>query len=131
MVSENCEVMTEILKIWSLKFSCCRLQQETGFVPIACCNSCVFHVDKKDLIVCIRFSFYSKTPVCWNVSELLVSYNSVVCSVHSQIQDNPMFRAVFWVILPCRMIVDRSLIPDDGGSTHLLNVGRQSFYTEV
>jgi hypothetical protein len=41
-----------------------------------------------------------------------------------------MFRAVFWVILPCRMIVDR-LIPDDGGSTHLWNVGRQSFYTAV
>jgi hypothetical protein len=33
-----------------------------------------------------------------------------------------MFRAVFWVIL---------LIPDDGGSTHLWNVGRQSFYTAV
>jgi hypothetical protein len=31
-----------------------------------------------------------------------------------------MFRAVFWV-----------LIPDDGGSTHLWNVGRQLFYTAV
>jgi hypothetical protein len=44
------------------------------------------------------------------------------------------FRAVFWVILPCEMIVDRSLgllIPDDGGSTHLWNVGRQSFHTAV
>jgi hypothetical protein len=30
-----------------------------------------------------------------------------------------MFRVVFW------------LIPDDGGSTHLWNVGRQSFYTAV
>jgi hypothetical protein len=29
-----------------------------------------------------------------------------------------MFRAVFWVVLPCKMIVDR-IIPDDGGSTHL------------
>jgi hypothetical protein len=29
-----------------------------------------------------------------------------------------MFRAVFWVIQPCKMIVDR-LIPDDEGSTHL------------
>jgi hypothetical protein len=47
-----------------------------------------------------------------------------------------MFRVVFWVILPCKMIVDRRfrghlLIPDDGGSTHLSNVGRQSFYTAV
>jgi len=32
-----------------------------------------------------------------------------------------MFRIVFWDIL----------IPDDGGSTHLRNVGRQSFYTAV
>jgi hypothetical protein len=32
-----------------------------------------------------------------------------------------MFRAVFWVVLPCKMIVDRRfrLITDDGGSTHL------------
>jgi hypothetical protein len=30
-----------------------------------------------------------------------------------------MFRVVFWVI------------PDDGGSTHLWNVCRQSFYTAV
>jgi hypothetical protein len=37
-----------------------------------------------------------------------------------------MFRVVFWVVLPCKMIVDRrfrgppsSGIPDDGGSTHL------------
>jgi hypothetical protein len=28
-----------------------------------------------------------------------------------------MFRAVFWVVLPCKMIA--SIIPDDGGSTHL------------
>jgi hypothetical protein len=54
-----------------------------------------------------------------------------------------MFRAVFWVILPCKMTVDRRfigayclhhqglLIPDDGGSTHLWNVGRQSFYMAV
>jgi hypothetical protein len=58
-----------------------------------------------------------------------------------------MFRVVFWDILPCKMIVDRrfrggllynldpfvlgSLIPDHGGSTHLWNVGRQSFYTAV
>jgi hypothetical protein len=35
-----------------------------------------------------------------------------------------MFRAVFWVVLPW-------LIPDDGGSMHLWNVGRQSFYTAV
>jgi hypothetical protein len=40
-----------------------------------------------------------------------------------------LFRAVFWGILPCKMIVE--LIPDDGGSTHLWNVGRQSFYTAV
>jgi hypothetical protein len=32
-----------------------------------------------------------------------------------------MFRVVFWDIL----------IPDDGGSTHLWNVSRQSFYTAV
>jgi hypothetical protein len=38
-----------------------------------------------------------------------------------------MFRIVFWDILPCKMIV----IPDDGGSTHLWNVGRQTFYTAV
>jgi hypothetical protein len=32
-----------------------------------------------------------------------------------------LFRAVFWVILPCKMIVDdkMTIIPDDGGSTHL------------
>jgi hypothetical protein len=30
-----------------------------------------------------------------------------------------MFRIVFWDVLPCKMIVDRLLIPDDGGSTHL------------
>jgi hypothetical protein len=36
------------------------------------------------------------------------------------------FRVVFWDILPCKMIV-----PDDGGSTYLGNVGRQSFYTAV
>jgi hypothetical protein len=48
-----------------------------------------------------------------------------------------MFRDVFWDILPCKMIVDRRFrgayclhhqgwwIPDDGGSTHLWNVGRQ------
>jgi hypothetical protein len=31
------------------------------------------------------------------------------------------------------MIVDdkMTIIPDDGGSTHLWNVGRQSFYTAV
>jgi hypothetical protein len=38
-----------------------------------------------------------------------------------------MFRIIFWDILPCKMIV----IPDDGGSTHLWNVVRQSFYTAV
>jgi hypothetical protein len=42
-----------------------------------------------------------------------------------------MFRVVFWNILPCKIIVDRRyrgaywLIPDDGGSTYLWNVGRQ------
>jgi hypothetical protein len=41
-----------------------------------------------------------------------------------------MFRAVFWVVLPCKMIADRRFI----GAycrTHLSNVGRQSFYTAV
>jgi hypothetical protein len=38
-----------------------------------------------------------------------------------------MFRAVFWVVQPCKLIV----IPDDGGSTHLWHVGRQSSYTAV
>jgi hypothetical protein len=38
-----------------------------------------------------------------------------------------MFRIVFWDTLPCKIIVD----PDDGGSTHVWNVGRQSFYTAV
>jgi hypothetical protein len=33
-----------------------------------------------------------------------------------------MFRIVFW---------DAGIIPDDGGSTHLRNVGRQLFYTAV
>jgi len=42
-----------------------------------------------------------------------------------------MFRADFWVILPCKMIVDRRFRGDDGRSTHLWNVGRQSFYTAV
>jgi hypothetical protein len=42
-----------------------------------------------------------------------------------------MFRVVFWDILPCKMIPPSSGIPDDGGSTHLWNVGRQSFYTAV
>jgi hypothetical protein len=27
------------------------------------------------------------------------------------------FRIVFWDVLPCKVIVDRRLIPDDGGST--------------
>jgi hypothetical protein len=36
-----------------------------------------------------------------------------------------MFRVVFWDMLPCKIIVDRRLIPEDGGSTHLGNVGRQ------
>jgi hypothetical protein len=40
------------------------------------------------------------------------------------------FRIVFWDVLPCKMIVDRRFM-DDGGSTHLWNVGRQSFYTAV
>jgi hypothetical protein len=43
------------------------------------------------------------------------------------IQEWKMFRAVFWVILPCKMIVDvsevrtASIIRDEshGGSTHL------------
>jgi hypothetical protein len=32
-----------------------------------------------------------------------------------------MFRVVFWVVLPCKMIVDRrtASIIRDGGSTHL------------
>jgi hypothetical protein len=34
------------------------------------------------------------------------------------------FRIVFWDVLTCNIIV----IPDDGGSTHLLNVGRQLLY---
>jgi hypothetical protein len=38
-----------------------------------------------------------------------------------------MFRIVFWDVLLCKMIVD----PDDGGSMHLWNVGRQSFSTAV
>jgi hypothetical protein len=70
-----------------------------------------------------------------------------------------MFRAVFWVVLPCKIIIYRrvrgayclhhqgwwsysppweleishipTIIPDDGGSTHLWNVGRQSFYTAI
>jgi hypothetical protein len=43
-----------------------------------------------------------------------------------------MFRIVFWDVLPCKNIVDRRfIIPDDGGSMHLWNVGRQLFYTAV
>jgi hypothetical protein len=67
-----------------------------------------------------------------------------------------MFRIVFWDVLPCKIIVDRCfrgafclhhqgwrqyaplkrrstiiLIIRDVGSTHLWNVGRQSFYTAV
>jgi hypothetical protein len=56
-----------------------------------------------------------------------------------------MFRIVFWDVLLCKLIVDRRfrvayclhhqgwliIIPDDGGSTHLWNVGRQLFYTAV
>jgi hypothetical protein len=40
-----------------------------------------------------------------------------------------MFRAVFWVILPCKMIVDRRFrgaIPDDGGSTHLGSITQKT-----
>jgi hypothetical protein len=33
--------------------------------------------------------------------------------------------------LHCIRRFESSLIPDDGGSTHLWNVGRQSFYTAV
>jgi hypothetical protein len=54
-----------------------------------------------------------------------------------------MFRIVFWDVLPCKIIVEwrfrgtcclhqgRMIIPDDGGSTYLWNVGRQLFYTAV
>jgi hypothetical protein len=70
------------------------------------------------------------------------------------------FRIVFWDVLPCKIIFDRRfrgacclhhqgrvthaplkrqstiilhgwLIPDDGGSTHIWNVGRQLFYAAV
>jgi hypothetical protein len=42
-----------------------------------------------------------------------------------------LFRVVFWVILPCKMIVDRRFrgvycLHHQGGSTHLWNIGRQS-----
>jgi hypothetical protein len=44
------------------------------------------------------------------------------CNVRFQVLTaaSMMFRIVFWDVLP-----------DDGGSTHLWNVGRQSFYTAV
>jgi hypothetical protein len=56
-----------------------------------------------------------------------------------------IFRIVFWDVLPCKIIVDRRfrgaycsevrtasiIIPDNGGSMHLWNVGRQLFYTAV
>jgi hypothetical protein len=38
------------------------------------------------------------------------------------------FRFVFWVVLPCKITVDRSL---RGGSSYLWNVCRQLFYTAV
>jgi hypothetical protein len=47
------------------------------------------------------------------------------------------FRIVFWDVLPCKIIVDRRfrgtccLIPDDGGSTYLWNVGRQLFWNWI
>jgi hypothetical protein len=53
-------------------------------------------------------------------------------------------RIVFWDVLPCKIIADKrfrgtccfhhqgsSLIPDDGGSTYLWNVGRQLFDTAL
>jgi hypothetical protein len=36
----------------------------------------------------------------------------------SSIFTSLVFRAVFWVVLPCKLIVDRRF-PDDGGSTYL------------
>jgi hypothetical protein len=64
----------------------------------------------------------------YNVSSFINRDPSAVLSEdYSRFQHCfPLFRAVFWVVLPCKMIV-----PDDGGSTHLLNIGRQSFYTAV
>jgi hypothetical protein len=52
------------------------------------------------------------------------------------------FKIVFWDVLPCKIIVDTTfqryvlppssgIIPADGGSTYLRNVGRQLFYTVV
>jgi hypothetical protein len=50
-----------------------------------------------------------------------------------------MFRAVFWVVLPCKMIVDRRFrgaycIPDDGGSTTqktALNIKRTFAFANI
>jgi hypothetical protein len=42
-----------------------------------------------------------------------------------------VFRIVFWDVLPFKMIVDRNFRGDDGDSTHLWNVGWQSFHTAV
>jgi hypothetical protein len=54
-----------------------------------------------------------------NMTEVSVSFQ--VLTVASM-----KFRIVFWIVLPCKIIVDRRFIPDDGGSTYLWNFGRHS-----
>jgi hypothetical protein len=56
----------------------------------------------------VAFEFVCET-------ELTINYSYTLETIQE------MFRVVFWVILPC----------DDGGSTHVWNVRRQSFYTAV
>jgi hypothetical protein len=63
-----------------------------------------------------------KEPVvgsCEQSNEFSGSVKSEICFYYERFQvltaASMMFRAVFWDILPCKIIVIR----DDGGSTHL------------
>jgi hypothetical protein len=76
---------------------------------------------------------------------LNLTFSRRVCCMEFKLYMSLKFRIGFWDVLPCKIIVDRcyrgtcclhqqgwwSLIPDDGGSTYLWNVGRQLFYTAV
>jgi hypothetical protein len=62
-------------------------------------------------------------PVGWAIGLLVAAVGRH--SLTPSTTTTTTFRVVFWDILLCKIIAD------DGGSTHLWNVGRQSFYTAV
>jgi hypothetical protein len=83
-------------------------------------------------------------PDCWMGVHTMYGrvtgiYRISVYIQYKQAVRHPLlFRVVFWDIVPCKMIVDRRFrgtycLHHQGSlmSTHLWNVGRQSFYTAV